>query len=585
MDAVERKLRVFISYSRRDKVFARRLYDALTTAGYQNWVDWESIPAASNWASRIFAGIEEADAFLFIVSGESLRSKACHEELAYAFEKEKRIFPIIRVDIDSALEKELLLYWHEAANQSWEENARENLKRLKTLQYTWMRRKAGCTCEWDDARKDVIDPACDNPACDEPTDNFENAIKALSEDIGSNSEYIRWYTDVALLAEKWNSHKVDSDFLLSGSLLNEAADWYRKTTDVQAIPHLTPKLTDLQRQFIDASLDHLKRQKLLERARNITLSFFIIAFSIAIIGTFYFSQRAVNALQNEADANTKRATALAESTVAYTSVTQAAMLANNIESSARNELFNTARRIFNSAFTKQEDAFIAAIDNYCAAIAVAVKNSTNTDLVKRIDPIFKYCSGEKRDVTPGSTTPLLVSDILRELANACLRSRQNDCAETGNTLSIDLNPNQFFAYTALAATYREKGQPDLAFSILTRLENQLKDTNTKASDDLALAMDRIWASVAIRLSKPDYTEIVRRLQTFERSEKRLPGQEEALFLLAKSYAALDQKENACKMLTRFQMEVESSVQTGFGVEERIAAAAQLQNTLNCVSVK
>ncbi len=582
---MERKLRVFISYSRRDKVFARRLYDALTTAGYQNWVDWESIPAASNWASRIFAGIEEADAFLFIVSGESLRSKACHEELAHAFEKEKRIFPIIRVDIDSALEKGLLLYWHETANQSWEENARENLKRLKTLQYIWMRRKAGCACEWDDARKDVGDPACDSPACDEPTDNFEKAIKALSEDIGSNPEYIRWYTDVVLLAEKWNSHKVDSDFLLSGSLLNEAAGWYRKTTDVQAIPHLTPKLSDLQKRFIDASLDHLKRQKLLERARNITLSFFIIAFSIAIIGTFYFSQRAVNALQNEADANTKRATALAESTVAYTSVTQAAMLANNIESSARNELFNTARRIFNSAFTKQEDAFIAAIDNYCAAMAVAVKNSTNTDLVKRIDPIFKYCSGEKRDVTPGSTTPLLVSDILRELANACLRSRQNDCAETGNTLSIDLNPNQFFAYTALAATYREKSQPDLAFSILTRLESQLKDTNTKASDDLALAMDRIWASVAIRLSKPDYAEIVRRLQTFERSEKRLPGQEEALFLLAKSYAALDQKENACKMLTRFQMEVESSVQTGFGVEERIAAAAQLQNTLNCVSVK
>ncbi|MBV9465035.1 MAG: toll/interleukin-1 receptor domain-containing protein, partial [Solirubrobacterales bacterium] len=35
---------VFISYSRRDQGFVKRLHDALKSRQYEVWVDWEDIP-------------------------------------------------------------------------------------------------------------------------------------------------------------------------------------------------------------------------------------------------------------------------------------------------------------------------------------------------------------------------------------------------------------------------------------------------------------------------------------------------------------------------------------------------------------
>ena len=40
---------VFVSYSRKDGEFVHELYDVLTAAGRDVWVDWEDIPPASEW--------------------------------------------------------------------------------------------------------------------------------------------------------------------------------------------------------------------------------------------------------------------------------------------------------------------------------------------------------------------------------------------------------------------------------------------------------------------------------------------------------------------------------------------------------
>ena len=40
---------VFISYSRHDGDFVRRLHDALRELGKDPWVDWEDIPATAPW--------------------------------------------------------------------------------------------------------------------------------------------------------------------------------------------------------------------------------------------------------------------------------------------------------------------------------------------------------------------------------------------------------------------------------------------------------------------------------------------------------------------------------------------------------
>jgi hypothetical protein len=59
---------VFISYARKDKGFARDLHDALKDANRDPWVDWHSIPYSAHWKAAIFAAIEAADNFLFIIS-------------------------------------------------------------------------------------------------------------------------------------------------------------------------------------------------------------------------------------------------------------------------------------------------------------------------------------------------------------------------------------------------------------------------------------------------------------------------------------------------------------------------------------
>ena len=65
---------VFISYSRKDIDFARRLVDALKNAGQEAWIDWQGIPYSADWWREICAGIDAADTFLFIISPHSLAS-------------------------------------------------------------------------------------------------------------------------------------------------------------------------------------------------------------------------------------------------------------------------------------------------------------------------------------------------------------------------------------------------------------------------------------------------------------------------------------------------------------------------------
>ncbi len=55
MEESSRKTNIFISYSRKDKLFVRKLNDALDALGVDAWVDWEGIELASDWMARITA--------------------------------------------------------------------------------------------------------------------------------------------------------------------------------------------------------------------------------------------------------------------------------------------------------------------------------------------------------------------------------------------------------------------------------------------------------------------------------------------------------------------------------------------------
>src|SRR5437868_3698088 len=92
----------FISYSRQDQEFVRRLVALLDARGKACWVDWNDIPPTAAFMREILEGIEGSDAFVFVISPESARSAVCREEVAHAEQNQKRIIPLLRRGPDGA---------------------------------------------------------------------------------------------------------------------------------------------------------------------------------------------------------------------------------------------------------------------------------------------------------------------------------------------------------------------------------------------------------------------------------------------------------------------------------------------------
>ena len=91
---------VFISYSRKDKAFARKLTEVLEQSRLETWIDWEDIPPTADWMEQIHKGIESADGFLFLLSPDSIVSKVCREEIDHAVQNGKRLIPVIVRDVN-----------------------------------------------------------------------------------------------------------------------------------------------------------------------------------------------------------------------------------------------------------------------------------------------------------------------------------------------------------------------------------------------------------------------------------------------------------------------------------------------------
>jgi len=89
---------LMISYSRKDKVFVKQLYDSLVAQGFSPdhiWVDWEGIPLSADWMAEITKGIQSANAFIFVISPDSVASEVCQKEIEIAVASNKRFIPIL----------------------------------------------------------------------------------------------------------------------------------------------------------------------------------------------------------------------------------------------------------------------------------------------------------------------------------------------------------------------------------------------------------------------------------------------------------------------------------------------------------
>jgi len=167
--------RVFISYSRRDADFVKRLYASLAESGVNAWVDWEDIPPSAQWMEEIRRAIDASDAIAFVVSSRSLASQVCLDELDHAVTSAKRLIPIVI-----------------------EEPAEQDVPQvLRALNWIFAR--------------------CD----DEYPGALAGFIEAVSTDLGK----LRMHSRLLMRAREWSEHRRDPSYLLRGLDLRGAETW------------------------------------------------------------------------------------------------------------------------------------------------------------------------------------------------------------------------------------------------------------------------------------------------------------------------------------------------------------------------
>src|SRR5262244_2397173 len=92
----EEKLKVFISYSRKDSAaFADELIAGLELAGFAPFLDRHDIAVGEDWEARLGGLIEQSDTVVFVVSPEAVKSEECTREVDRAIELSKRLFTVI----------------------------------------------------------------------------------------------------------------------------------------------------------------------------------------------------------------------------------------------------------------------------------------------------------------------------------------------------------------------------------------------------------------------------------------------------------------------------------------------------------
>ena len=91
-------MRIFISYARQDQAAVEALNADLERARVQVWLD-EELTGGESWWDTILEQIRACDLYIFALSPDSLRSRACKAELNYAIALGRPLLPVLVRDV------------------------------------------------------------------------------------------------------------------------------------------------------------------------------------------------------------------------------------------------------------------------------------------------------------------------------------------------------------------------------------------------------------------------------------------------------------------------------------------------------
>ncbi|MBI5823179.1 MAG: TIR domain-containing protein [Chloroflexi bacterium] len=277
-----RKTKIFISYSRKDKAFVRKLNDAIDAAGIDAWVDWEGIPLSSDWMSEIQGAIESGDAFVFVISPDSLKSQICQNELELGIKNNKKIIPVLYRD---------------------PEKRQKMHPKLASTNWVYLR-----------SRKD----------------DFRATIPKLVDAIQTDLGWVQQHTRLLERGTEWERKNKSKSYLLQGEDLENGEKWMTESTE-QTGREVVP----VQAEYISSS-----RKNAVQRQRNLTIGIGLVMILSIFLGIFALLQ------WNSAEENANLARRSAEAAAASEKValTQQAIAEEKQELALKNENEAKAQR-------------------------------------------------------------------------------------------------------------------------------------------------------------------------------------------------------------------------------------------------
>lgn len=486
---------VFISYSRKDQDFVRRLFSTLAAHRRGVWVDWQDIPISAMFLDEIFNGIEKADNFVFVISPDSLISEYCTYELNHARQHHKRIIPIVRREID---EKGIPDIWN---GKGWKSQAEENWKVLKTINWLFMREKVNSA----NGSSEDLDPF---------TEKFDELIKAVETD----PDYVRAHTRLTVRAEEWKQNGRSTDFLLYGEDLHYAEGWLARSK-----PETSPSPTCLQLRYIAASRRHRRELIAAEKRRTAELN--------------EAAERATRAAERARRA-TQRAVLAGGIAVLLTVIAVIAGIVAR-QSYLQNQL-SSSRSLADTGVSLQRDHdYRDAARYFCAALKIIGGENAAVENVK----IPQNLSGCYSGVVSVPISALELNNQIEGLADACLNVDSFACASESYQHLIEVDPQRSTAYISLALVYRQQGRYTKASQILDQID---QGPHAPATPRTKLSIQRVrisldfyqchWSRVTTAVT-PKYISDLK---------SNLASQlvEEVTFYLAASYQALGDSTQA-----------------------------------------
>ncbi len=190
---------VFLSYARVDKEFVQLLDRGLRKRARDTWVDWEKLRPAEEWMAAIYSAIESAQAFVFIISPDSIASEVCHRELAHAVEHNKRLIPVVCREVSATTVPPA----------------------LRSL--NWIFFLNG--------------------------DQFKTSLQRLVSAVDTDLAWVRMHTRLLTRAIEWKENDRRESLLLRGDDLAAAEQALADSGDKEPVP------TRLQRAYVQASRD------------------------------------------------------------------------------------------------------------------------------------------------------------------------------------------------------------------------------------------------------------------------------------------------------------------------------------------